>query len=125
MGDDLAVAYQIHGPGGFSFDTVELHVYNASDVLVYKQSDLDTSVGEHRRDTAEFSNITPADLDNDPATQQILDALVRQTMAAGLADGSYHVVIKRLRDKAGNVGGDGYPASGDVSVINDWTIRMY
>ncbi len=73
----------------------------------------------------EFSNITPADLDNDPATQQIRDALVRQTMAAGLADGSYHVVIKRLRDKAGNAGADGYPASGDVSVIDDWTIRMY
>ena len=222
LGDHLTVHYGIHGPVDFSFDYVELHVYNSSDVLVYRGAVPDTSVGMHETtwegatwnqsphpgayanptngpyqvrlvgikggsemasntitidtvlilelqvrdhrpaadeissgicpnavnashpaaivlgvqpdgddsptlgtDAAEFSNITPADLDNDPTTSQIPDALVTQEMASGLADGSYHVVIKGLRDKAGNVGAEGYPASGDVSVINDWTIRMH
>ena len=71
LGDDLTVDYKICGPATFSFEYVELHVYNSSDVLIY------------------------------------------------------HVIVKRLRDKAGNLNAQGYPASGDVSVINDWTIRMY
>ncbi len=226
LGDDLTVDYKIYGPATFSFDYVELHVYNSSDVLIYKRTDLNTSVGDHSTSwpkakwnqsphsdayanptngqykvkvvgkkkggsetssdsmnintvlileleladvkpasgqissgicpnavnpsnptrivlgvqpavppdevtptlgtgVAEFSNKTFVDLDNDPTVLEVRDARVTQEMASGLSDGSYHVIVKRLRDKAGNLNAQGYPASGDVSVINDWTIRMY
>jgi transglutaminase-like putative cysteine protease len=46
VGDSVEVAYSVE-PSDFSFDTVELHVKNKDDALVYKATGLDGSAGMH------------------------------------------------------------------------------
>jgi hypothetical protein len=224
LGEDLTVEYKVNGSSSFSFDSVELHVYNYSDVLIYKRTGLGATAGTHNttwedakwnqsphsgayanpnngpykveivatcscsspHSTSDsrtintvlilefdleddkpasdeissgifadavdatktdriavgltpvsggthifgtsapvFSAKTMVDLDNDPAVTEIKDTHVKQVMQSSISDGSYYVVVKRVRDKAGNAGVDGYTASGGVTTINDWQIRMY
>jgi hypothetical protein len=47
IGDDLSVNYVVTGPSGFSFDSLELQVYNYDNDLVYKRTDLVKTVGSH------------------------------------------------------------------------------
>jgi hypothetical protein len=67
-----------------------------------------------------FSDIERADLDND-AKEEIKKVHVRQVFQSNVPDGTYHVVIDKLRDQAGNKGVDGSSAG----VCLDWNFTLY
>ena len=73
-------------------------------------------------DNPEFTGVVAEDLNNYPVDgNEIKSARLRQAMPSDLPDGAYRVVISNVRDKAGNVGIEGY---GEEGIFNDWIIRL-
>jgi hypothetical protein len=74
-------------------------------------------------ESAVFSKIVKADLDNDPENGlEIKSAHMRQQMPPNYANGEYNVVLTGLRDVAGNRGAFG---SGPDGIVRTWKITLY
>jgi len=78
---------------------------------------------------ATFSEIVMEDLDNDPTSgdeqgREVVSARVSQEMretTAPLADGTYRIIVDRVRDLAGNMGMEGCPDG----VLSDEDVSLY